>query len=89
MGIASDELKHIFEPFYRGASVQQTQIHGSGLGLPLARSIAESMGGTLTVDSEVGKGSCFTMRLPAHFASIAEREVASESQMIRVSPGLR
>jgi signal transduction histidine kinase len=89
MGISPEELKHIFEPFYRGVSVQEAQIHGSGLGLPLARSIAESMGGTLTVDSEVGKGSCFTVRLPAHFASIAEREVASESQMIRVSPGLR
>ena len=40
------------------------QIRGTGLGLPLARSIAEAMGGRLTVTSEPGKGSSFVLHLP-------------------------
>jgi signal transduction histidine kinase len=64
IGISQEELKHIFEPFYRGRSVCDAQIHGSGLGLPIARSIAEAMGGQISVESEPGRGSSFTVRLP-------------------------
>jgi len=64
IGISPEELKHIFEPFYRGRSVRDAQIHGNGLGLPIARSIAEAMGGQITVESEPGRGSSFTVRLP-------------------------
>jgi signal transduction histidine kinase len=64
IGISQEELKHIFEPFYRGSSVRDAQIHGNGLGLPVARSIAEAMGGQITVESEPGRGSSFTVRLP-------------------------
>jgi signal transduction histidine kinase len=64
IGIAAAELPHIFEPFYRGGGATSAQIHGTGLGLPLAKSIAEAMGGRLTVTSEPGQGSCFTLHLP-------------------------
>lgn len=64
-GIDSADLPHIFEPFYRGKSVRAAQIHGAGLGLSLAREIAEAMGGRLTVESEPGRGSVFTLDLPA------------------------
>lgn len=64
IGIREDDLHHIFEPFYRTAEVTTAQIHGSGLGLPLAKRIAEAMGGQLTVASEPGKGSTFTVHLP-------------------------
>jgi signal transduction histidine kinase len=57
-------LPHIFEPFYRSASVMAAQIHGTGLGLPLSQSIAEAMNGRLTVTSVVGRGSTFTLCLP-------------------------
>jgi signal transduction histidine kinase len=65
IGIAPRDLPHIFEPFYRGQSRQVAQIRGTGLGLSLARDIVEAMGGTLSVKSELGKGTSFTLRLPA------------------------
>ncbi len=62
-GISSAELQRIFEPFYRSPAATAAQIHGSGLGLALARNIAEALGGHLTAASEPGKGSCFTLHL--------------------------
>jgi len=64
-GIDPADLPHIFEPFYRGKSAQAAQIHGAGLGLSLARDIAEGMGGRLDASSEPGRGSTFTLELPA------------------------
>ncbi len=64
IGIRREDLEHIFEPFYRGGDVTEAQIHGSGLGLPMAKRIVEAMGGRLTVESELGKGSTFTVHLP-------------------------
>lgn len=65
IGIDSTELQQIFEPFYRSPVVTAAQIHGTGLGLPLAKSIAEAMGGRISVVSKVGVGSRFTLHLPA------------------------
>jgi signal transduction histidine kinase len=64
IGIGEADLPHIFEPFYRCPSVKAAQIHGTGLGLPLSRSIAEAMNGRLTVTSVEGRGSTFTLYLP-------------------------
>jgi len=65
IGIDSAELKQIFEPFYRSPAVTAAQIHGTGLGLPLAKGIAEAMGGKISVVSKLGIGSRFTLHLPA------------------------
>ena len=63
VGIDQSELPHIFEPFYRSPSAIASQIHGNGLGLSVAKNIVKEMGGRLSVTSEVGKGSVFTLRL--------------------------
>jgi len=65
MGIDRSELPHVFDPFYRSPRVMNMQIHGTGLGLSLAKRIAETMGGSLTVVSEISVGSSFTLHLPA------------------------
>lgn len=58
-GIPPDEIEKVFEVFY------STREGGTGLGLPTSRRIVEEHGGRLTVHSEPGRGSCFTIRLPA------------------------
>jgi signal transduction histidine kinase len=63
-GISPRDLPHIFEPFYRGADVVSLQIHGSGLGLSLVQRIMGELGGSVTVESEPGHGSAFTLHLP-------------------------
>jgi two-component system, OmpR family, sensor histidine kinase SenX3 len=64
-GIPHGELDQIFEPFYRAQAAREAQVRGTGLGLTLARSIAEDMGGKLTVSTKLGQGSAFTIHLPA------------------------
>jgi signal transduction histidine kinase len=65
IGIDADDRKHIFEPFYRGRDVVAQQIQGSGLGLNLVMGIVAAHGGHVMVNSEPGKGSTFTLALPA------------------------
>jgi signal transduction histidine kinase len=67
-GIHSSELQDIFEPFYRSPKVVEAQIHGTGLGLAVAARTAEENGGRLSVTSEVGVGSTFTLHLPVRKA---------------------
>ncbi len=62
IGIAPEDQGRIFERFER--AVSRTHYSGLGLGLWISRQIAESLGGTLTVESDAGKGACFTLSLP-------------------------
>ena len=64
-GIDSADLPHIFEPFYRGRRAVEDQIHGTGLGLSLVKRIMEAHSGGIEVKSISGKGSIFTLKLPA------------------------
>ena len=64
-GIPQDELGHIFDTFYRGKRAVEDQIHGTGLGLSLVKRIIEAHAGTVTAQSEPGKGTEFVVRIPA------------------------
>jgi signal transduction histidine kinase len=64
-GIPQDELAHIFDTFYRGKRAVEDQIHGTGLGLSLVKRIIEAHAGTVTAQSELGKGTEFVVRIPA------------------------
>jgi signal transduction histidine kinase len=63
-GIPASEIGRIFEPFFRGSRAVQDQIHGTGLGLNIVRTIAEAHGGSISVASEPGRGTHFFLRMP-------------------------
>jgi PAS domain S-box-containing protein len=64
MGISPADMPHIFDHFYRSDPARDTEKGGSGLGLTIAQKLVEIMDGTISVESEVGAGSRFTVRLP-------------------------
>ncbi|CAN5490835.1 hypothetical protein BH11ACT8_BH11ACT8_18710 [soil metagenome] len=65
IGVPSGEVTKVFDRFFRGASAVRCEVAGTGLGLNIVRSIVEAHGGSVTLDSEVGRGSTFRVRLPA------------------------
>jgi len=64
MGLEPHEVEQLFTRFYRTDSVRDSAIPGTGLGLPIARDLAEAHGGSLVAESTPGHGSRFTVRLP-------------------------
>ncbi len=63
-GIPPAQMEHIFERFVRGDAGLTQRVGGTGLGLAISKSLVELHGGTITVDSEVGRGSTFKVMLP-------------------------
>ena len=64
-GIAPEHLPFVFERFYRVDDSRSRSTGGAGLGLAIAKQLVEAQGGRITVTSEAGKGSCFTIAFPA------------------------
>jgi len=64
-GIEPEHLPHLFERFYRTDWARVKDSGGTGLGLSIVKEIAEAHGGSISVTSEVNKGSIFTLRVPA------------------------
>ena len=64
VGIPDDALEHIFERFYRVDKARSRQAGGSGLGLSIVHDLVERNFGVIRVDTEVGKGTCFTVTFP-------------------------
>jgi len=69
IGIAPEDQPRVFEEFAQVSGPLQQRTRGSGLGLPLSRGLAVLLGGTLTLTSEVGRGSLFTLTIPASLAA--------------------
>jgi PAS domain S-box-containing protein len=69
IGIAPVDQPRLFEKFYRGAQREAKKQNGSGLGLAIVKSIAERHGGQVWVESQLGKGSTFTLEIPLRQAS--------------------
>lgn len=74
IGISRGFLGHIFEFFARENNTTISGVHGTGLGLPIMKSLVEMMNGTIDVESEPGKGSRFTVTLPLRPKGDAQRE---------------
>lgn len=64
IGMSSEFLPHVFEPFEREETSTVSRVEGTGLGMPITKNIVEMMGGTICAESEQGKGSTFIIELP-------------------------
>ncbi|MDQ0870293.1 two-component system phosphate regulon sensor histidine kinase PhoR [Arthrobacter sp. V1I9] len=64
MGMNPEDTSEVFAKFFRTSSVRRTAIPGVGLGLPISKAIVEAHGGTIEVESALGKGTTFTFRVP-------------------------
>ena len=76
IGISSETITHLFQPFAQADSSMHRPFGGTGLGLAISRRIAEAMGGTLNVSSIPGKGSTFTFRLPLEIVASSSEPAA-------------
>ena len=73
VGIAREDQERIFEEFVQIEGELQGRLKGTGLGLPLARRLARLLDGTLEVESELGLGSTFTVKIPASYGEVESR----------------
>jgi signal transduction histidine kinase len=69
-GIQADHLSHVFERFYQIEGGKE-QVHNSGLGLSIAKGLIELHGGSIRVESKMGRGTLFTITLPRAKSGIA------------------
>ncbi|MDQ3699125.1 MAG: ATP-binding protein [Gemmatimonadota bacterium] len=73
VGVPTERLRSIFDPFVQGDRALHRPNEGVGLGLAISRDLARGMGGDLTVESSVGRGSAFTLTLARHSRQPAAR----------------
>jgi len=74
IGIESDKLKHIFENFKQAANKQHLTNRSTGLGLSITRQLIELQGGSIEVESELGKGSCFSFVLSYIYSDVKNKD---------------
>ena len=65
IGMSAEQIEEVFEAFVQGANSRSRDQTGTGLGLTISREFCRLMGGDITVASELGQGTVFTVRLPA------------------------
>ncbi len=84
IGMSPEFVEHVFEPFERESTVTQSGIQGTGLGMAITRNIVEMMNGTISVESQVGKGSTFTVTM-----ELKLQDIEKNAGQIRELEGLR
>lgn len=88
IGIKPDHISNIFTRFYRVDSEQTETIEGSGIGLSIVKSIIDKANGNITVDSELGRGTTFTIRLPISNSPSSIMKIKSTIQTADVNSEL-
>lgn len=77
--MSKEFLQHIFEPFAQEKSNARSVYHGTGLGMAIVKKMIDKMGGTISVTSEVGKGSTFVVELPFVIGNVPEKSKKEET----------
>jgi len=77
IGMTAEQLAKLFEAFTQADAATNRRFGGTGLGLALSRRLCRMMGGDVTVESEAGRGSTFTIRLPAYVADAVDEPAAT------------
>lgn len=84
IGMSQEFVEHIFEPFERESTATRSGIQGAGLGMAITKNIVDMMGGEISVESAVGKGSTFTVKLPLQL-----QDLEKNAEQIKELEGLR
>ena len=87
IGIAAEDQERIFEEFVQVESELQTMVKGTGLGLPLVKRLTHLLGGTISVESEVGIGSTFHVRLPLRHDQSQQQPVSHKPDSVSQATG--
>ncbi|WP_417704006.1 ATP-binding protein [Pseudomonas sp.] len=87
IGIDDERLEHMFDAFQQADTSISRRYGGTGLGLPIARTLAERMGGTLRAESQLGAGSVFTLEIPLPFLARNEPAPRSDNQNLGSGDG--
>jgi PAS domain S-box-containing protein len=88
-GMTPEQAARVFEPFAQADSSTTRRYGGTGLGLPIVRSLVDAMGGALTLDSRPGEGTVVRLRLPAPPAAAEAGAAPPPAAAAEVPPGLR
>lgn len=86
IGISPTDLQRIFEPFAQADTSVTREYEGTGLGLAISKNVVELMGGKLTVESALGKGSKFTVTIPMEFVIKREDDVSPAKEISAPEP---
>ncbi|MDE6678891.1 MAG: response regulator, partial [Ruminococcus sp.] len=81
IGMSPEFVKHIFDPFEREFTATQSGIQGTGLGMAITKNIVEMMNGTISVESETGKGSVFTVEIELKLQENPEQTTSNIKQL--------
>ncbi|MDP9940357.1 ATP-binding protein [Ectopseudomonas alcaliphila] len=87
IGIDDERLEHMFDAFQQADTSISRRYGGTGLGLPIARTLAERMGGTLRAESQLGTGSVFTLEIPLPFQACNKPVQSSDKQNLASGEG--
>jgi signal transduction histidine kinase/ActR/RegA family two-component response regulator len=87
IGIDDERLEHMFDAFQQADTSISRRYGGTGLGLPIARTLAERMGGTLRAESQLGRGSVFTLEIPLPFLACSKPVQSSDNQSLGSGDG--
>lgn len=86
IGMAPEFLKHIYEPFAQEGDDARSKFQGTGMGMPIVKSLIELMGGTIEISSEVGVGSTFNVQIPLDIDKNPQARADTVERVLDCSP---